>query len=267
MNLPDLIDEAMRNAAPVKRRRYIGASAIGSDCLAEISYAFRLFPETPPDPQLKRIFFLGHRIEDIVLADMKRAGVDVISKDPWTGDQFEYEMFGGHVQAHADGQVVDGGDVMLLEIKSMNDSKWGEFLSKGVARSHPRYQAQMQFMMGMSGITKCLFVAYNKNNSKYHSQIVEFDAFEYAALVQKTELVLRGDVSRVASDRSDWRCKGCFQRDSCWFGILPETRQCRNCQHVRATDYGGWLCEMEGELTESDYSCSRHEWWEPLPRA
>ena len=63
MSIEDKIDEAYEREGRDQRRKYIGASSVGGDCLAEQSFAFRGFPETPPSAKLKRIFKMGHVIE------------------------------------------------------------------------------------------------------------------------------------------------------------------------------------------------------------
>ena len=39
----------------------------------------------------------GHRIEDQVVADLKKAGFFIEEVDPITGKQYEFKEFGGHV--------------------------------------------------------------------------------------------------------------------------------------------------------------------------
>ena len=263
MDFEELIDKAYDREKRESRRQSIGASALGGACLAEISFAFRGFPETPPSAKLKRVFKMGHLIEDIVVADMKKAEISVFEVDGLTGRQFAYHSHGNHVQAHADGHVEYDGALRLLEIKSMNDRKWKECKKKGVCRSHPRYQSQMQMMMGMSGIGSCLFVAYNKNTSEYLSEIVTYDEFEASAILDRIERVMRGDAPKITDNIDDWRCRFCFQRGSCWLGELPKTRTCRNCLNCAAKQEGGWYCNHHERDVEDDHVCDDHAHWEP----
>ena len=263
MSIEDKIDEAYQREGRDQRRKYIGASSVGGDCLAEQSFAFRGFPETPPSAKLKRIFKMGHVIEDIVVADLKKAEIDVFEVDGLTGRQFEYRSHGDHVQAHADGQMQYDGELRLLEIKSMNDRKWKECKKKGVRSSHPRYQSQMQMMMAMSGIGSCVFVAYNKNTSEYLSEIVTYDEFEASAILDKIERVMRGDAPKITDNIDDWRCRGCFQRGSCWLGERPKVSTCRSCLSGTAKEMGGWYCNRHEQDVEDDHVCDDFEFWEP----
>ncbi len=241
-NIPELIDEAYSRPAAEKPRRYIGASGIGAKCDAELAWSLRGFPNAPIPPKLQRIFFAGHRIEDWVISDLIKAGLHVMEHDPLTGKQWAFNDFGGHISGHADGLVEDDDrEVLLLEIKSMNERKWREFEKKGVQYSHPHYYAQVQFMMGLGNIEVCMFVAYNKNTSDYHAEYIDFDVFYYEGLKDRAERILRGEGTRVATDQSDWRCKGCFKRTVCWdeVAVLP---QCTYCIHAVPQRDGTWDC-------------------------
>ena len=84
----DDIDAGYAGEARGEARCYIGASMAGTDCVAQMSLSLRGFPDVEPDPQLKRIFFAGHRIEDWVVFDLKRrADIRVYEKDDMTGRQ------------------------------------------------------------------------------------------------------------------------------------------------------------------------------------
>lgn len=255
-----MIDEAYLKEEEPKARQYIGASNIGGKCDAEIAFSLRGFPGTAPEPKLKRIFKAGHRIEVWVIADMKKAGIHVMEADPLTGKQYAYHLYGGHCSGHADGLIEHTpDDVGLLEVKSMNDAKWKDYRDKSVRYSHPNYYKQVQFMMGMSGLKWCLFIAYNKNNSLYHHEYVEFDEFTYAASVVRAEHIMRGDAERCATDRSDWRCKGCFKLDVCW-GELKPPPACLVCQHARPLRSGSWEC---GKGRAYGVVCSDYQLYNP----
>ena len=128
MKLAELINEAYEKQKDEKPREYIGASIIGNDCEALIAFSLRGFPNDPIPYRLQRIFRDGHRIENDVIFDIKKAKVRVMEVDPFTGKQWAFQGFGGHAVGHADGMIEDAeGQSMLLEIKSMNDKKWTEF--------------------------------------------------------------------------------------------------------------------------------------------
>ena len=140
----------------------------------------------------------------------------VYDVDPNTKRQWRYTDYGTHVIGHADGQIelderFEGcrrGEVALLELKSMNDASFRKFQGKGVKSSHPTYYGQVQLMMGLSKINKSLFVCYNKNNSKYASELVPFDSTFYASQHARIQIAMTNEARKIASDETDWRCKG-----------------------------------------------------------
>lgn len=259
------IDDGYDNDRREKAREYIGASIIGHACDAAIAFNLRGFPNVEPDPRLKRIFGLGHIIEDLVVADLKkRADARVWEVDGLTGRQFAHQAWGGHISCHLDGHIeLDDGVVRVLEIKSMNDASFNKFKKVGVKRSHPQYYSQVQMMMGMSDITSSLFIAMNKNNSSYHAEIVEYDEFEFAHIKERIERVILGEVARVAPDKSDWRCRGCFKREVCWDEVEVEAK-CARCKHSVAHPDGYWHCKVHD--TEAKAVCDEYEIYRPLAK-
>ena len=237
------INKAYEAIPQEETRQYIGASGVGHPCNAYLTLCHRGFPETPPQPRIKRIFRDGHRIEDDVVADLKKAGYEVHETDPKTKKQFYYSMFGNHVSGSCDGNIIIDDNKLLLEIKSMNDARWKRCLKVGVKVSDYKYYAQVQLMMGLSGVHKSCFVSYNKNTSEYLSEIIIFDEFEYSDLLRRINIVLNNESKRIARDKTDWRCKTCFKREACWEGLKPDPA-CHNCQHSKAIDTGGksWWC-------------------------
>lgn len=250
LNIAEMIDGAFDAEPEETPRAYIGASVIGEQCDAALAFNLRGYPGTKVPPKLKRIFRDGHRIEDQVVADLKKTGLTVMEVDPRTGKQFEWKSHGGHFVAHADGIIEFQGKRYVLEVKSMNAKRFHEFFRLGVKESHPRYYAQVQALMGLSSIRLTLFVAYCKDTSEYHSEVIEFDDFVFAFQESRVERVLRGEARKIAEDEKDWRCRSCFKAESCWRGKEPE-RVMRTCANALAVD-GGWSCTKgcQGECTD-----------------
>jgi hypothetical protein len=258
----EAIDEGYRRKPREEKvRRYIGASVIGKDCDAYLSFSLRGFPEDPPSPKLLRIFRLGHTVEELVVEDLKRAGLNVMDRDPMSGKQFNLQAFGGHVSTNLDGlhELADGS-LEVVEIKSMNNRLWKECNTKGVRSSHPQYFDQMQMMMGLGGFKSSLFVAYNKDTSEYLAQRIEFDDLQWSFLQTRIERALSGKVSRLGKDENDWRCSGCFRRSVCW-GKTKTEKECVFCAHATPLSSGGWHCSKHDK--EARNACSDFEQFEP----
>jgi hypothetical protein len=261
-NIIAAIDSAYRNETPQEPRSYIGASIIGNPCDAMIAFQMRGFPDSQVEPKLKRIFKMGHTIEDIVVRDLKKAGYFVQEIDGLTGKQYAYDAYGGHVVCHTDGQIeLDRGEPSILEVKSMNDSSFNKFKKNGVKAAHPRYFAQLQMMMGMSGIQTSLFIAQNKK--EYHAELVGFDPFEWGYIEARIGGILSGSAQKLARDPEDWRCRGCFKADACWGDARPKPL-CRNCVHSLPREEGGWWCGLKER--KADQPCDKHEYFKPKER-
>lgn len=240
------IDAAYASEPRDTSRSYIGASIIGNGCDAYLAFCMRGFPENQIEPRTKRIFALGHKLEKMVLKDLRKAGLSVFEVDGLTGKQFAMQKYGGHFKAHMDGQVIDGDEVLGLEIKSMNAAKFKTFKEYGVSTSHPQYYFQMQAMMWAGRFSRFVFVAYCKDNSEYHAQIIEYDDIEGYAIEARIENVMANRGAKVAKDRTDWRCKMCFKSDACW-GDLPPLKECKTCGHAEARVSGGWQCNKHSK--------------------
>jgi len=260
-----LIDEGYDAEKPRRISTSIGASAIGNKCDAYLAFSLRGFPETEPTPKLKRIFRLGHVMEDMVVEDLKKkADIRVFEKDEWTGDQHRFELLNGHVVCKLDGMcLLDEGnsdELSGLEIKTMNQTSWNKFVKHGVEKSHDYYYAQLQMMMGVSGLRQFLFIAICKNTSEYHAEIVEFDELAWSAMEARIERVLNGDAPKVAKGPEDWRCRGCFKHGACW-GTQEVEPACTRCVYSRPVADGGWHCTLHNEVC--DEPCEMFEKWKP----
>ena len=259
------IDQGYEKDSREKARKYIGASIIGNPCDAYIAFNLRGYPNNEPDPRLKRIFNLGHVLEDIVVNDLKKKGdIRVWEVDGLTGKQHTYELWGGHVVCHMDGHVeLDDGVVRVLEIKSMNDASFNKFKKSGVKFSHSSYYGQLQMMMGMSGFEESLFIAINKNNCEYHAEIVKYDDFEFAHIKERVERAVHGESAKISKDESDWRCRGCFKRGVCW-GDTEVPVQCSTCSFSSASPDGLWHCHKHDKSAVK--ACADYERYAPADK-
>lgn len=276
------LDDAWGSRPDEPTRHYIGASGIGDECDAYHALSLRGFPGTDPDkPNVLRIFRDGHRIEEDVVSDMRKAGITVYDEDPQTFKQFNHSELGGHVQGNLDG-IVDLSTIPRLgiqewadlEIKSMNEKKWKEFKGKGIKISHPKYYAQMQFNMGLGydrivgddwvpKRTKCMMVAYNKNTSEYWVEIIDYDDFYFNMLVARAERALNERATRVSDKGIDgWPCRFCFKKEACWDMNFDIPRECSKCIHSSPAEDRGWYCNKHDHFAH--LPCEDWERWTPL---
>lgn len=240
-----------------ERRRYIGASGIGETCQAYHALSLRGFESDLPEPKLLRIFRDGHRIEARVIEDLAAAGHTVMATDPATGEQWEYTSHGGHHVCHLDGFITLAGtaEEMTLEIKSMNKAMFAKFKTKGVRVSHPEYYDQCIDQLGLvrdsiDEVKRCFFVAYYKDNSEYHAEIIEFDPEHYDTLLStRVSPALKGESERESAYPAAYKCTQCFKRTACWKPESVTQQECWHCAYAYPDNFGGkhWSCTKAGD--------------------
>ncbi len=206
--LSKLIDKIVyEDDAP---RDYIGASNIGSDCLRQIWYEYTNAPSTKVSNKTRRTWEIGRRLEDFVIDLLKLAGIEfkdyqVELRDP-VRDYF---------RGHFDGLMVSPESI--LEIKTAKDASFKIFVKDGCKKWSPRYYAQVQAYMGMSGIHSAYILVLNKDNSEIHDEHVDFDAHFYITLVEKARLIHEAEIPppRINGSPLFYQCKMCRFRETC----------------------------------------------------
>lgn len=267
VKLLEAIDAGLLAVAPQPPRQYIGGSSVGHDCDALLSLSLRGFPDNQIDPQLQRIFELGHLLEDVLVAHIKKSNFfNVLHElDPKTGDQWEYKSHGGHYSSHFDGIAEDKKlGKIVFEAKSMNKAKFEQFKRLGVQYSHPLYFFQCQGYMNLSGLKYAVIIAYCKDNSQIHAEFLKFDPVYANWITARVDDIVANGGERIAYDSIEFRCKGCFKHDACWGKVEPEVK-CVTCRHatpdLQHTDKR-WHCMMYDK--PCDQPCSAYVQY--LPR-
>jgi hypothetical protein len=254
-------------------RAYIGASGVGNPCMAYQALSLRGFPSVNPEPQLMRIFDEGHRVEAMAIDTLRRAGHAVSDRDQETGRQWRFTSHGGHHSASLDGVITLRGssEEMTLEIKSMNRKSFDSFKSKGLAISHPSYHAQMMDGMGLANreagrvrFRHGLMLAYCKDSSRWHAEVLEYSPAVFDSLMEKVSSVVEFRANkRISRYRESFDCKGCFKRSACWDGDTPENASCRHCAHAEPSLNGGWTCVLTAQ--PAIQTCKEFHLWRPAP--
>jgi len=256
-------------------RKYIGASGIGTPCMALLALSLRGFPGDTPSPQLLRIFGDGNRIETLVVEALVASGHKVEELDPATGKQWHFTSHGDHHAANLDGFItlVGSSERMTLEIKSMNRKSFESFQKKGLALSHPHYYDQVTdglYLAKLNCVTveKCFVIAYCKDNSAFHAEVIEYDADQAIALIDKVDTVLlSGGAERAGSYAKEFLCAGCFKRTSCWNPNVTD-RHCSHCAWAEPlTDRPGkqWYCTIHKRPAMDE--CSAFKLFKPMEKA
>ena len=211
------------------RREYVGASAIGNDCLRSVQFSY---VGVNPDEgritgQKLRIFEAGHVWEAALIEWFRMAGfvLDVIN--PETQKQFGWLALGGKGKGHVDG-VLRAGPVpldypCLWEAKALNEKGWQEIKKNGLALAKPVYAGQIAINQAyLDMTTPALFTAINKNTEELHHELVPFDQPFAQQMSDNMARVIDATkhqelLPRAYSDPLNFRCRRfCDYYRSCW---------------------------------------------------
>lgn len=193
-------------------RDYIGASSIGSDCLRQIWYEFKGFKGGDVEPRLRRTWAIGKHLERLVIEWLGNAGVGtVVTRRAFTAINAPY------FQGHIDAVVTFKTTSAILEIKTAKDSSFNQFVKDGLLKWMPKYYAQVQAYMGMSGINSAYILVLNKDNSDLFDEKVSFDPVFYEKLREKAKMVYdaQSEPPRISGSPVWYQCKMCKFRKVC----------------------------------------------------
>lgn len=218
-----LLDAAALTEQREEQRTYLGASAIGSECLRKVQFDWKVESNHPA--RTKRIFARGHMFEEITVKAFAQAGFRIERGTPATGFSVANDTFKGH----ADGIIVAGPSVheltypCLFEHKCLGSSGWKKLERDGLRKAYPQYYDQVQLYMAYLNLTEnpALFTAVNSDNCEILHLAVPFDAKAAQAASDRAVLVIRatqaGEIlDRISSKPDDWRCKMCNHKARCW---------------------------------------------------
>lgn len=206
---------------PSERDGRLGLSQLG-DCERNLWAGINGIPEDKEiEPRILVLFGHGHAVEAHVIDLLKRAGFNVLDRDPKTGEQFTVEDFNGKLAGHADGMIECGkNDFLLLEIKSASEKKFDELLAVGYEAWNPKYAAQLQAYMGYFKLSDSLAVVYEKNTSRIHAEKVRFDPVKFGEFHAKAQRIVTAEkvLPRPVEGKSRYCafCKWCNRGDWCW---------------------------------------------------
>lgn len=275
------IVDALERTQFASRNARLGAADWGKECLRATWYAFR-YSKSPKrfSGQMVRLFETGHIQEARVVADLRRAGFEVLDLDPSTaterhpkGKQWEYTFFNGHAVVRLDGKIKGLPEAPatwhVLEIKTHNSKSFAKLDLHGVAKAKPEHFAQCQVGMHGANLDRALYVAINKDTDETYAERVYLDPPYIAGLMAKGERVIFSDSPppQLHSDpdaKGAFACRFCDYLDICHQGAFAE-RNCRTCLRSTAAKDGAgkWDCEKFGPEIPADFQrtpskCAAH---------
>jgi hypothetical protein len=224
-----LIDRALEAENETRPGRdYLGGSRLGDPCARRLQFEYLNVPRDPgagfPGRTL-RTFALGHSLEDLAVEWLRKAGLDLRTRNR-SGEQFGFSVAGGRVKGHIDGVIVaaEGFAVPALwECKTANAKNWRDMARRGVTVAKPVYAAQIALYQAYMGLTEApaLFTAINKDTSELWHELVPFDGGLAQSVSDKAVRILQacdaGEwLPRVASEPGFFECTTCAFKQRCW---------------------------------------------------
>lgn len=249
-------------------REHLGASGIGAECERAIWYSWRWATRARHAGRLLRLFQTGHMAEARFVADLRRIGVTVMDVDPDTGRQWTVRDESGHFGGSMDGVAIGVPEAIKtwhgFEAKTHNAKSFAALVKDGVEKSKPQHYDQMQSYMALSGLTRFLYVAENKNDSALYIERIKADPEAGARILAKARRIIAASrpPARISDDPAWFQCKMCDHAPVCHGGDAPE-RHCRSCLHSTPVNGGAWTCGRTGEALDrrqQEAGCAGHRY-------
>jgi hypothetical protein len=218
-----LINQLIELAEPPREntREYLGASAIGSECLRKIQFDWFCEPQFPA--RLYDIFGRGHFFEDVSRQHLLAAGFKFAQPE-----RLEFIAAEGLFRGHADGILTDGPQIPALrypcvwEHKCLNAKGWKAIERGGLTGLYAQYAAQVALYQAYLDITNpALFTVLNADTCERLHFLVPFDAARAQAASDRAVMIIEATkarelLTRITENPDDWRCKMCAHRERCW---------------------------------------------------
>jgi len=250
----------------------INMSELGSECDRQLWYNFRWTsePEVFTGKKL-RIFERGNNEELRLLEDLRRACIEVVEKDPSTGEQWRVYSHGGHVRGKLDAEAHNvpecPGEWVVVECKSHNDKNFKEVVKHGIQHAKPAHYMQCQKYMQLRSKAKCLYICTNMNDEDLHREIVEYDVAALRQLNARIDRIIHSNEApaKISEKPDKYPCIFCKHKPVCSkqeFGRV----NCRTCIHSTPVVIEGateptWQCEnhdIELPLEQQKHGCREH---------
>jgi hypothetical protein len=218
------INDPIEQAEPRENnmRQYLGASAIGNECLRRVQYDWIV--DAQHVSRTRDIFRRGHLFEELTRQHFIRAGFK-FGPDSRVG----FKAVDGLFRGHADGVLIAGPDLLgigypcLWEHKCMGAKGWREIERHGLEKARPAYFAQVLLYQSYLDLVDhpTIFTAVNADTCERLHVLVPFNAELAQAWSDRAVVVIEATragelLPRAFDDPTDSRCKTCGHRERCW---------------------------------------------------
>lgn len=243
-----LIEEAIEDRETTEDiREYLGVSELGHPCDRYLWYRFRWFLKPAKiKGSLRRLFNRGHQEEKVVIKELKKVGVKVLST------QDRAVACHGHVQGHLDLVLTNIADAPktkhLGEIKTSREKYFKELVkSDSAQKGFPSHYSQMQGYMHLFKLKRALYINTHKDSDNRYYERIKYNKQFCVNMFQRAEEIVISTIEPepISTNPNFYRCgeKWCEFREICHNGYLGElNKTCRSCRNVEVHDKGRWFC-------------------------
>lgn len=237
-------------------RGYLGASILGHECERNLWYNFRGCVPRSFSGRMFRLFETGNLEEPRMVKELCAIGCEVHEVDPNTGEQFAVSALGGHFSGHMDGCAIGIPEAPLtwhvLEFKTHSEKSFAKLVTAGVAASKPQHYAQVMVYMGLTGLTRALYLGKNKNTDQLYAERIPYDSTAFKCLMNRAERIIKSTAppERIAKRQDSFHCRFCAAKELCWgtsdIAVPIPTKACRTCCHATPDterEDAVWVCK------------------------
>ena len=267
------LDRAMQKAIDASPPRgHMGLSSVSNPDMRTTWLNFRWCLVEKISPRKQRIFDIGNMLEEAIIQKLRTIpGLTLHDCDPETGKQFRFSYYGGHVGGSMDGVALGVPEAPktwhIFEAKSANSNSYKQLIKAGSIEAwNPTYYGQAQNYMGASGLTRALFVVYNKDTSELYFERIRVNKAYFKQTLLNIEDMLCMDGPPMSIYKpTDYRLKNykSEQYQRVYWGEELPAPNCRNCKHSEIRSDGDqlWKCNRWNKtitILEQVKGCSLH---------
>ena len=221
--LNQLINELIEHAEPPSEnyRQYLGASAIGSECLRRVQYDWMCDPVFPG--RIKDIFARGHFFEDVTRRHLIAAGfkfapkadlafrppMDCFAATPTASSQRDRSCRESFTRAFGSTRrsaVKDGAPLSV--------TAWLGFTKSTLRRSRSTRPISTAPIPRSSPVVNADTCERLHFAVPFDAQLAQAASDRAVAVIEATRA---GELlPRITEDPDDWRCKICSHKERCW---------------------------------------------------
>ena len=204
--------------------KVLRASRIGSLCDRALFYSVNGAEEISSEKS-QIIFEVGRVLEPVIIRWLRNDGWNVrrnLFINSNEGMSLSLSVNGGIIEAHPDCVISrEDNELILADIKTMNDRSFRSLKREGTVKSHPQYADQLTiYAQALRNygykVDQLAIVALNKNNCEGHIDFFQFEPERYEALRERAERIFACDEAPEQGDRfQNWCCAYCRYSHIC----------------------------------------------------